>query len=147
MEIAILIFEIAVAIVWIQQGIVRYGFWAEGKPSGGFVPVIFASIILVASITILLRVLVRKKKTGTPFKFELNNYIPVIGAVIGAFMIQLVGIAAAVFCFSVVWMHYLSKYAWVRSLVASAIFTAFIYGIFRMWLQVPFPEGYVFELF
>ena len=147
MDIAIVIIEILVAIVWIQQGIVRYGFWEDGKPGGGFVPVIFATLLLVVSLTILIRVVIGKKNTQEPYRFQAGAYLPAAAAVVGAFMIQVLGIAAAVFFFATIWMRYLSKYSWVKTLVSSAVFTVFIYGVFRVWLRVPFPQGFISQLF
>ncbi len=144
MEFAIVIIELIVSIIWIQQGIVKYGFWVDRKPAGGFVPIIFAVIVLVVSIVVLIRLFIGRKKTGTSQALHGVNYIPAIGAIGGAFMIQVLGIAAAVFFFSTIWMRYLSKYTWLKSVFASALFTLFIVGVFRWWLRVPFPSGYVF---
>ncbi len=147
MDIAIVISAIFVAVVWIQQGIVRYGFWEDGKPGGGFVPVVFASIVLVVAIAILIRELFGKKSTKESYRFQAGAYLPAAAAVIGAFMIQVLGIVAAVFFFAAIWMRYLSKYSWIKTLLSSAIFTLFIYGVFRLWLQVPFPQGFIYQLF
>ena len=147
MEIAILIIEMLIAIVWIQQGVVRYDFWEEGKPSGGFVPIIFGVVVLGVAIAILIREISGKTKMKSDYRFQLSHYIPALSAIVGAFLLQLVGIAAAVFFFIAIWMRYLSKYTWVKTLVTSLIFTAFIYGVFRMWLQVPFPKGDLLKLF
>ncbi len=62
MDIVIVIIEILVAIVWIQQGVVRYVFWENGRPGGGFVPVIFAVIVLAAALAILIKVVFGKNK-------------------------------------------------------------------------------------
>jgi len=147
MDIAIVIFQIFVAVVWIQQGIVRYGFWVDGKPGGGFVPVVFAALVLGAAIIILIRGVFGKKSTQEPHRFQVGAYLPAAAAVIGAFMIQVLGITAAVFFFVMIWMRYLSKYSWLKTLLSSAIFTLFIYGVFRFWLHVPFPKGLIYELF
>lgn len=150
MEIAILLVQIAVSVLWIQQGFARYGFWEDKTPSGGFVPIIFALLVLGVSLVILFRKLIRKESNGGDGAvkvFHFDNFIPATGAIVGALMIQLVGIAPAVFFFSAIWMRYLSKYSWVKSLLSSAVFTVFIYGVFRFWLRVPFPRGIIIELF
>lgn len=147
MDIAIVTGAIFVAVVWIQQGIVRYGFWEDGKPGGGFVPVVFAALVLVVSTAILIREVLGKKSTQKTYRFQAGAYLPAAAAVIGAFMIQVLGIVAAVFFFSAVWMRYLSRYSWAKTLLSSAIFTLFIYGVFRLWLHVPFPQGFIYQLF
>ena len=147
MDIAIVVIELLVAIVWIQQGIVQYDFWKDGVPGGGFVPVVFASLMLAVAIAILIRVIFGKKKTGKTYRFKAASYLPAAAAVIGVFMIQVLGIAPAVFLFSTIWMHYLSKYSWSKTLISSSIFSVFIFGVFRLWLHVPFPQGFIYRLF
>ncbi len=147
MDLVIVIIEIIVAIVWIQQGIVRYEFWTDGKPGGGFVPVIFAVLVLGAALAILIREIFGKKSTKEKYTFQPGAFLPAAAAVLGGFMIQVLGIALSVFLFTTIWMRYLSKYNWVKTLISSALFTIFIYGIFRMWLRVPFPSGFIFQLF
>ncbi|WP_319757940.1 tripartite tricarboxylate transporter TctB family protein [uncultured Sphaerochaeta sp.] len=146
MDIVIVIIEILVAIVWIQQGVVRYVFWENGRPGGGFVPVIFAVIVLAAALAILIKVVFGKNQKET-YVFQPSAFIPVVAAVLGGFMLQVGGIGFSVFLFTSIWMRFLSKYSWVKTLITSAIFTFFIYGIFRMWLRVPFPQGFIFQLF
>ncbi len=146
MDIVIVIIEIIVAIVWVQQGIVRYGFWEDGRPGGGFVPVIFATIVLAAALAILISVVFGKKKQAK-YAFQSSAFIPVAAAILGGFMLQVVGIALSVFLFTSIWMRFLSKYSWLKTLIASGLFTLFIYGIFGMWLRVPFPQGFIFRLF
>jgi hypothetical protein len=38
-------------------------------------------------------------------------------------------------------MRFLSKYSWLKSLAVGVVFTGFIFGVFRLWLSVPFPKG------
>ncbi len=147
MDIVIVIIEIIVAIVWIQQGIVRYDFWENGKPGGGFVPVVFAVLVLASALAILIREVFGKKSTKEKYTFQPSAFLPVAAAVLGGFMIQVLGILISVFLFTTIWMRYLSRYSWLKTLISSGLFTVFIYGIFRMWLRVPFPKGFIFQLF
>ena len=147
MDIIIVIIEIIVAIVWIQQGIVRYDFWTNGKPGGGFIPVIFAGIVLGGALVILIREVAGKKSTKEKYTFGPGAFLPAAAAVLGGFMLQVVGIVLTVFLFTSIWMRFLSKYSWVKTLISSTLFTLFIYGIFRLWLRVPFPQGFIFKIF
>lgn len=148
MDIILVIIEIIIAVVWIQQGVVRYEFWKNGRPGGGFIPVIFASIVLVGALAILIRELIgHKSAKEKQYTFEPNAFIPAAAAVLGGFMLQVVGIVLSVFLFTSIWMRFLSKYSWVKTLISSGLFTLFIYGIFRLWLSVPFPQGFIFQLF
>jgi len=61
--------------------------------------------------------------------------------------LQVVGIVLTVFLFTSIWMRFLSKYSWMKTFISSTLFTLFIYGIFRLWLHVPFPQGFIFQIF
>ena len=81
MDIAIVIIEILVAIVC-TAGHCSIRIWEDGKPGGGFVPVIFASLLLVVSLTILIRVVIGKKNTQEPYRFQAGAYLPAAAAVV-----------------------------------------------------------------
>ena len=130
--------SILVALFWVQQGLFRYGFWVKGSPGGGFLPVIFGLIVLIAAIVVMLRA---RKAPERAVAISRSSFIPIGFAVIGVGLIQVFGISIAVFVFTLVWMKSLSRYSWLKSLLVSIVFTGFIYGIFRFWLQVPFPPG------
>lgn len=134
----IAIAAILISGYWIQQGIFNYGFWKESSPAGGFVPTIFGILVAVLSFTVLFR---RTEKDKKKIEIEPAALIPVGAAVGGFLLIQIVGIAAAVFLFTTAWMKFLSKYSWLKSLFVGVVFTVFIYLIFRLWLSVPFPKG------
>lgn len=130
--------SILVALFWMQQGLFRYGFWIKGAPGGGFLPVIFGLIVLISSIVVILKA---RKAPSRSVAISRSSFIPTGFAVIGVGLIQIFGISVAVFVFTFVWMKFLSRYSWLKSILVSVVFTGFIYGIFRLWLQVPFPPG------
>jgi len=130
---------ILVSAFWVHQGIYVYGFWTKNSPAGGFIPTIFGILVAVLSLFVLFRR--RKPDDEKKAAIELPALIPVGAAVGGFLLIHLVGISLAVFLFTAAWMKFLSKYSWMRSIAVGAIFTVFIYGIFRFWLSVPFPRG------
>jgi len=132
------ILSILVSVFWIQQGLFQYQFWGKDSPGGGFIPVLFGVIVAAASVSVLLR---RREKSGDYKSIELTSFIPVAGAVAGILLLQFFGILPAVLLFTFLWMKFLSKYSWLKSLAVSLIFSAFIIGVFRMWLHVPFPKG------
>ncbi len=135
---AISIACILVSGYWMQQGVFNYGFWTKDSPGGGFIPTIFGALVLVLSLFVLFR---RTGEKDKKVEIELPALIPVAAAIAGVVLIQVAGITAAVFLFVAAWMKFLSKYSWIKSLLVSAVFSLFIYGVFRMWLSVPFPKG------
>lgn len=145
MEIVIAVLNIIIAVTWIFLGITQYGFWGGGKPQGGFVPIIFAVLVLVFTLAVVYR-LFRRTITVQPVKMNWDAATPVFSAVGGVVLILLFGIVPAVFLFNFGWMRFLSKYSLKRSIFVSLIFTLFVYAVFRLWLRVPFPTGIVMEL-
>jgi len=145
MEIVIAVLNIIIAVTWIFLGVTQYGFWSGGKPQGGFVPIIFAILVLVFTLVIVFR-LMRKTIPVYPIKINWDAATPVFSAIGGVVLILLFGIAPAVFLFNFGWMRFISKYSLKRSIFVSLIFTLFVYAVFRLWLRVPFPIGIVMEL-
>lgn len=144
MELVIILAEIVLSAIWILLGL-QYGFWEGGRPESGFIGVIFGTIVLVFALIMGLRLLIRKD-LKISFQFNKSSAIPVLAAVLCVFFIYLFGIVAAVFLFIALWMRFISKYAWKKTIIVSLIFTLFVYGVFRLWLHVPFPTGIVLEL-
>lgn len=144
MELVIIMAEIVLSAIWILLGL-KYGFWEGGRPESGFIGVIFGTIVLVFALIMGLRLLIRKD-LKISFQFNKSSAIPVLAAVLCVFFIYLFGIVAAVFLFIALWMRFISKYAWKKTIIVSLIFTLFVYGVFRLWLHVPFPTGIVLEL-
>jgi len=144
MALVIILAEIVLSAIWIVLGL-QYGFWEDGRPESGFIGVIFGTIVLVFALIMGLRLLIRKD-LKISFQFNKSSAIPVLAAVLCVVFIYLFGIAAAVFLFIALWMRFISKYAWKKTIIVSLIFTLFVYGVFRLWLHVPFPTGIVLEL-
>ena len=42
---------------------------------------------------------------------------------------------------SFLWLLLIEKYSWKKALLISVIMFVCVYGIFRLWLNVPFPKG------
>jgi multisubunit Na+/H+ antiporter MnhB subunit len=125
-----------IGLFWAQQGFMKYRFWTDQTPGGGFIPVLFGVTVFVLSLLAFFR-----KKQSEKAEFNYRSFIPVAAAIAAIGSIQLLGIVVSVFLFTLLWMRFLSSYPWIKSLLVSAIFTAFIFGVFRLWLRVPFPKG------
>ncbi|WP_020613048.1 tripartite tricarboxylate transporter TctB family protein [Sediminispirochaeta bajacaliforniensis] len=138
MDLVISVIIIAISAFWIDQGITRYGFWPDGIPGGGFIPVLFGIVALIASVAV---VALRKRKHEQPAPVDYTAFIPIGAGVVGIVFIQTLGISLAVFFLMFLWMKFLSKYSFLKSIGVSLAFTLFIFGVFRVWLRVPFPSG------
>lgn len=144
MEIVITLVFFIIAGYWLQQGIFVYGFYTEGQPGGGFIPVLFSAMIIVFSTILLVRTLkgsIKQKCNEMVEQKSLAPLIPAGIAVVAIFAIEYLGIIVTVFLMAFSWMHWLNNSSMISSLIISVIVTLFIYAIFVLWLRVPFPRG------
>ena len=142
---------IVISIIWTIEGL-RLGLWIPGVSAGsGFVPTVFAVLTLLASIFLIVTTL-KKGKTEEPKKeaagqkvagrLDLSRYgavVPVIFCIGGIFCLQLFGLVITVFAIGFLWMRFVSKIQWKKSLFYALLITLFIYMIFEFWLKIPFP--------
>ncbi|MCI8650497.1 MAG: tripartite tricarboxylate transporter TctB [Anaerotruncus sp.] len=131
-----------VAIVFIVLAITEYGFWGGKKgPLPGFVPLIIASALLVASILSLLQSFKEEGPT-----YPAANWMAVLGAacVIGATFI--IGMIPSIAIYVVIWLKLYEKLSWKNTLLVWLVIMSIVLGVFVLWLGVPFPEGMLVEM-
>ncbi len=121
--------------VWIYMGVCQYGFWAEGVPGGGFVPSLFGGITLILCLALLL------KGKGNAVTINKTVYFPILVVVAVVVATSLTGMTAALIIMVFSWLKFYEKYTLIRAGIISLVIVGFIFGIFRLWLQVPFPTG------
>ena len=128
-------------LLWFAYGLTNYGWWGDNGPASGFFPAIIGVLLLGVSIIALIDGL----KTA-PLKYLKASYYPLLAAIatVGAAMV--IGFFPALLLYILGWLKLYEKYDWKRSLSISIITTAASYGIFVMWLKVPFPAGLIFDL-
>jgi hypothetical protein len=124
-----------VSAVWIYMGVFSYGFWTGSTPGGGFVPVLFGGLTLIFCLALLFKG--RKKSVVV----NRNVFFPV--AVVAAAMVStvLAGMIVTLLVMVFAWLKYYEKYSYQRAGVVAMVVVAFVFGIFGVWLQVPFPTG------
>ncbi|MGH0052630.1 MAG: tripartite tricarboxylate transporter TctB family protein [Sphaerochaetaceae bacterium] len=152
MEIVINLLIFLLSGFWFQQGIVVYKFWENDQPGSGFLPVLFALLLMILSLFLIVRELSKRKKTGThatATEEKANSSVPAwvmpllpagyslltIGAMVA------LGLVPSMFLSAYIWLKQISKVSLLKSLAISGILTVIVYGIFVMWLRIPFPRG------
>jgi putative tricarboxylic transport membrane protein len=58
----------------------------------------------------------------------------------------LIGFFPALTLYVFGWIKWYEKYSWRLTILITVITIGAMYGIFAMWLRVPFPEGAVVEM-
>ncbi|WP_257350079.1 tripartite tricarboxylate transporter TctB family protein [Pseudalkalibacillus decolorationis] len=119
------------------QGWFQYGFWVNKGPGGGFLPVIIG--VLCALLCIYEAI----KNTDTSVRFERKHLFPIIATILLFFAINIVGMIAALGLFMIAWLFFLEKFTIYRSATLGICTTGVIYIVFKLFLHVPFPVGYL----
>jgi hypothetical protein len=125
---------------------VQLGFrWAIEGPQSGFFPFYVSLIICGASLTVFVNAL--RGKAGRPdqafvergqLKKVLQVLIPAAIYVLG---VQLIGIYVASAIYIALFMRFLGRYSWLKSVLIAVIITVVFFVMFEMWFQVPLYKG------
>ncbi|QEN08508.1 tripartite tricarboxylate transporter TctB family protein [Oceanispirochaeta crateris] len=127
-------------LIWVIYGLNNYGWWEEG-PGSGFFPSIIG--ILLSGISIIAFLEGRKL---SPPEYIKASYLPFIAAIATVGFALIIGFFPSLFLFLQGWLKLIEKYSWKKSLPVSTITTALLYGVFAMWLMVPFPAGLILNM-
>ena len=137
------IVSIIAGVVYMLTGILRYGLWKGISISGGFMPLLCGGLVALFSVLMLIS---KIKKGEKAEKLDAKAFLPV-GAMVAILLCNyLVGLLGACIVVAFLWLKFIEKYSVGKSLLVSVIMFAAVYGIFRLWLNVPFPEGLLGEL-
>jgi hypothetical protein len=125
-------------ILWVVYGLTKYRWWDSNGPASGFFPSIVG--VLLACVSIIAILDGRKLKPPTYLK---ASYHPLAAAIATVVSTLLIGFFPALFVYLLGWLKLYEKYGWKLSLSVSVITTLCCYGIFVLWLKVPFPMGFI----
>lgn len=145
---------IIISVFWIFVGSTEYGIWAGQAPGGGLFPLIAGLIVLFCcTADIVMRIVKKQAINGPKYVGEdkciMLGFVPrllrpiVITAYgfLGLIMLKYLGfiLCSLITCF--VWLVAISRKPVLRSVLISIITTSFLYGVFVLWLKIPFPKG------
>ena len=57
-----------------------------------------------------------------------------------------IGMIASLFIFLLVWLKKIENVSWKATVITTAVMMAIVVFVFRMWLQIEFPKGLLFDL-
>ena len=122
---------------WAATGWFSYGLWVNKGPGPGFLPVIFGCFTVIFAIARLLR----KDEEAEPVDFK--AMIPVAAIITCLLAIYIIGFLPAAFLLIVFWLIHQGSYSYKFSVFLAGAIVLSIWGIFGLWLQVPFPTGLI----
>lgn len=124
-------------LVWVVLGIGTYGFWsAEEGPGAGFFPTIVGTVLIFFSIIECIRSFGRYD-----VKFDKDALFIVFSVAFILILNYIVGLLLALLIYYIVWLKCVENYPWKKVLLITLFYGAIMYGVFSLWLQVPFPTG------
>lgn len=146
------VMEIVVALVFLTLGglvvfdSLRLGMrWVGDGPEAGYFPFYIGAIICIASlVTFAHAVFGRAAKSGRifvawgPLRQVLSVLIPAALYVLG---VELIGIYVSAAIYIAVFMIWLGKYPWPKSLVVGVAVSTVMFLMFEVWFLVPLYKG------
>ena len=123
--------------------------WAEDGPQAGYFPFYIGVIIAISSLVTLVTALRgRASRSGETFveRWQLKQVCAVLlPALVYVLVIQWFGIYLASAIYMAVFMVWLGKYAWWKSLLLGIAVSIAVYLMFEVWFQVPLHKGTVYD--
>lgn len=143
-------------IVWAYLGWFKYGFWVNNGVGGGFLPVVIGLFTTACCLPLILRDFMPAKKTSadkTPEEIakdkknkENEYYRPLLcvaGLLITVLLIPYLGMILSLFLYLTFWLFFIEKIKIMRVLPISFGMMLIVYCVFILWLNVPFPQGFL----
>ena len=140
--VALLVFALGAIVIFDSY---RLGSkWGSDGPQSGYFPFYVGLLICISSLVTFVQALLTKSGHGElfvtwgPFKLVLTVLIPAAVYVIG---VQYVGLYVASTIYIVVFMVWLGKYSWFKSVAVGLATNVSLFLMFEVWFKVPLFKG------
>ncbi|MBL8514257.1 MAG: tripartite tricarboxylate transporter TctB family protein [Betaproteobacteria bacterium] len=143
---AAVIFAVGAVVVWDSM---RLGAkWGSDGPEAGYFPFYIGLILCVSSIVNFIGAWMRRQHRSfvgvNAFKAILSVMLPTIAYVAligGVGPLPKLGIYVASALFIALFMKWLGKYGWGKTIGVSIAVPAAFFVLFEIWFKVPLPKG------
>ena len=140
------------SIFWLIIGIFvvisayRLGLSRFGQPGPGLIFFLASFVLIIFSILDLGEIYFRKPQQGSGESIWAGTRWPRVLLVLGAlfayvFLFNILGFVLSTFVLMAFLFTVVEPRSWWTTVLASLITILASYGIFKIWLKVPFPEG------
>jgi hypothetical protein len=134
---------------WLIYGLSRHGFWHELKgPMPGFVPSLAAVFMLAVSILEAIHSIRAGERSDEKPGRETGNRESwfIVLAAAGVFvLVFFIGMIPALLLFVFFWLRFYEKAPIKDTVLVLAVSFAIGFGVFVLWLGVPFPKGLIID--
>ncbi|WP_298033506.1 tripartite tricarboxylate transporter TctB family protein [uncultured Dysosmobacter sp.] len=137
---------LGVGLYWCITAVTTMPLWQGISLAGGLLPAVASGVMVLLLIFELLDILKKNKINKEYFvnSFKEVNWqdmIPVavgLGILVG---IKLIGMLLTLTLMLFCWLKFLSGYSVKKSAVVTICVMLFLYGVFKLWLKLPLPQG------
>ncbi len=120
----------------------------EFTPGAGFFPFWLGISLALLSIVLLIKntILESHKREGSPLpgKQAFLRIMLILGALLAdLLLLERIGFLLAMTVFASFLLIFLENYRWYKGVLISVVMVFAVYGIFKIWLDIPLPRGIV----
>lgn len=138
--------------IWVITISIGYGVWAVNKPAKGFMPLLAAGLMTFCSLIWFIqacRMAINegaesggKKSKVAKFTKNEAKWIAIVTllCICTIFLMQWLGMYISLVIFLLVWLKFINRFSWSRTVLISAVITASLYLVFSVGLRIPFPK-------
>ena len=118
--------------------------WGSDGPQSGYFPFYIGLLICISSVVNFVQALLAKPADAGlfvewgPFKLVLTVLIPAAVYVLG---VKYIGIYLASAIYIAIFMAWLGKYSWLRSIAVGVAVNVSFFLMFEVWFKVPLYKG------
>ena len=118
--------------------------WGSDGPQSGYFPFYIGLLICISSVINFAQALMARRMDPEifvawgPFKLVLTVLIPAAVYVLG---VKYIGIYLASAIYIAIFMAWLGKYSWLRSIAVGVAVNVSFFVMFEVWFKVPLYKG------
>ena len=155
MEIVVALMMLAVGALVVVDSYRLGSKWGSDGPQSGYFPFYIGLLLCIASVATLAQVLIadqrRRHAAGRAVAERMSQFVAwselklvlsvLIPACVYVLAVQLIGIYVASAVYIALFMRWLGKYSWVKSVIIGVVVSATIFAMFEIWFKVPLYKG------
>ena len=144
MDITVALLLLLVGLVVVYDSYRLGASWGSDGPESGYFPFRVGLLICIASLVTLVQAVRARNLSYVLFvslsklKLVLTVLIP---ALVYVFCVQYIGLYVASAIYIALFMHWLGKYSWLKSILVGVLVNASFFLMFEVWFKVPLWKG------
>lgn len=137
---------LVIGLYWFVTSVTSLTLFQGMSIGGGLLPAFVSGVLIILVIVEIIGKF-RKEKINKEYftksikDVQWKDMIPWgigILCLVGNYVIGLfLTMTIMLFC----WLKFLSKYSWKKSILVTVCWMAFLFAVFKLWLQLPLPQG------